>query len=139
MPGGNPTIRKESLDLGSFLERKRKPLKVWMKQNGIISESALQHFLKNPEWSVTESLLDSIRNSFAEPEKKESLIQTEIQKSLEPEVKNSAIEIDTSSTCVLKDNNDDEILNLLNISTGSSEEVSELSHSQLNKRKEKNR
>ena len=51
MPGGNPTIKSEPLDLATFLERKRKPLDLWLIQNNIVSEQALQNFLKTSEWS----------------------------------------------------------------------------------------
>lgn len=64
MPGGNPTIKHEPLDLGSFLQRKRKPLETWLIQNEITSEVALQNFLKNPEWFVSENLIETIRGFF---------------------------------------------------------------------------
>lgn len=64
MPGGNPTIKSELLDLGTFLERKRKPLDVWLIQNNITSEQALQAFIKNSEWAVSEKLIETIRSFF---------------------------------------------------------------------------
>jgi hypothetical protein len=79
MPGGNPTIKIQSLDLGSFLQRKRKSLETWLIQNNITSEQALQNFLKNPEWSVSENLAETIRGFFvAAPVKPEQTKKEEV-------------------------------------------------------------
>jgi hypothetical protein len=82
MPGGNPTIKTERLDLESFLERKRKPLDSWLIQNNITSEQALQDFIKNSEWSISENLIQTIQSFFVvvQPEKPKEVIDVVVQK-----------------------------------------------------------
>lgn len=67
MPGGNSTVTPTPLDLGSFLQRKRKTLHQWLKENGITTETALEAFLTDPIWSVSLELVQSIRDSLKRP------------------------------------------------------------------------
>lgn len=155
MPSGNPTIKVQPLDLGSFLERKRKPLKKWLEQTGINSESSLKIFLQNSEWSVTDSLLESIRATFVIPtttlpiesiaEKKESENNTisNFTDSNKTEEK-TVIETNLVSDIYLNlenknSENSSDILNSLNSSSEAPEEVSDTVALQTNKRKERNR
>lgn len=100
MPGGNPTINFEPLDLGSFLQRKRKPLEAWLIHNNITTEQALQNFLKSPEWSVSENLIETIRGFFISvspapveaPQQVEAVVQLkEEPKEVEEQIKTQTL------------------------------------------------
>jgi len=62
MPGGNPTISLIRPNLQSFLARKRKSPEQWLLDNGIITQTTLEAFLKAETWQVSPELA----NQFSE-------------------------------------------------------------------------
>lgn len=141
MPGGNPTIKTEPLDLGSFLQRKRKPLETWLIQNSITSEQALQNLLKNPEWSVSENLAEAIRGFFVVvPVKPEQANKEEVA------VDNQVIKIQTlPPSSALKEDNlkEEQLVETTSpeemVSFVEAEEVAETRSALLNRERKKNR
>lgn len=67
MPGGNSSIIQSPFSLDSFLLRKRKPLSIWLIENGITSELSLQALLGGANWSVSQELVETIRRTFIMP------------------------------------------------------------------------
>lgn len=67
MPGGNSSIIQSPFSLDSFLLRKRKPLSIWLIENGITSELSLQALLGGASWSVSQELVETIRRTFIMP------------------------------------------------------------------------
>lgn len=67
MPGGNSSIIQSPFSLDSFLLRKRKPLSIWLIENGITSELSLQALLGGATWSVSQELVETIRRTFIMP------------------------------------------------------------------------
>ena len=66
MSGGKPNVRNLPPELGSFLARKRRSISNWCAANGISSESRLQNFINQNEWSFSDQTLDSIRSGFVQ-------------------------------------------------------------------------
>jgi hypothetical protein len=67
MPGGNSSIIQSPFSLDSFLLRKRKPLSIWLIENGITSELSLQALLGGANWSISQELVETIRRTFIMP------------------------------------------------------------------------